>query len=1312
MSTIEKLSIQGVRSFGPNSEDVQSITFASPITLILGQNGCGKTTIIECLKFALTGEYPPGSDRGKSFVHDPKIFGRNESLAQIKMQVRDKIGARLSICRSMKVSIRRDKTNFETIDTTINFLDSSDGKVKGRNHESLSLRGANADLAVTDFMGVSKAIINNVLFCHQEDSSWPLDEPKKLKGRFDAIFGITEYNKALDKIIKMRKEAMEELKVMEANMKLLSHLKEEMEAKTLSLQKEEQKCQKLKEQCEQCDEEVKPVDARLLEIRKIEYEIGKYQSQKVEMDTKHKNCLEQIAKLKNHIKELFPGTMSELELEIRSFDQRMSEMRFQRDDMNEQLIKLKQSNTDCQKTLTAQDKKRSMALQQLENEKECKSQLSKRINNLCEQLQIDVVGNPVDNAENLKSLLHDIEDMLMSKQCEITELSAQNDQAEQSRQTKIDELRTEVTKSEQSVVSQEKQKQDSERESDTLEIKIKQIETSLHQLKVLEKQIADTDEKFERATRAFNKEAIREALMTKKNDIAKKQKRFKELDEQLTKLNSITQLMAEINLKEKELEKKTQEIKRVRSKHSDNFGKFIKEPITNNYRRTVQNTYDKLRREIQELNESANALKLKEQSHNIKRSNLVADISRMEKEQREFQEQVYEKCHSTPYDELLLRSKTAISKHQLEHGALISAEAMYKKYIQKINEDPNCPLCHHNMSGDEACDLTTELTDEIQKLPDNISRAEKALKAEQLKYDNLLQIKPTIDKVKELEESLPQKREELQKIEKLRSETAVEHETIIALLGEPTSNMELAYGMLNDMTLLDEALKESGRVTKELENLKLKLPADYDSNVSAEALQAEKTAVSKEVEAESELLESNQKAYDEQTEALNRLREFRNGLKDKRIQLQDGVQSLPQLKERLDELTKLLITVTREIAELKAKIQPLKHNLSAAIAEKARLKEIERQKLAELNKKFNEYKSTDQDIQRLKKQAQDFAKLKLAAEISSLDATIKATKEQLSKLDSEITSSSDKLEKLKTDCHNQQTRERDLKDNRELKQMEQKEAELNENCQALGKQLGNLDFRSVTKEKNELITKKDAASMRRGELLGQLGEINNQLTKLKREIEDPKYKKSLHNYRRAHFEVYVQRCGIDDLGQHRVALEWALIQFHAEKMNNINSLIREYWRMIYRGNDIDYVQIKTDEIAQESSADRRKSYNYRVVQSKNNSEIEMRGRCSAGQRVLASLIIRMALAETFSANCGVLALDEPTTNLDRDNIISLCDALNRVVENRQSMANFMLIIITHDEYFISSLGRITNYHRVLRNSECKSCIQKVRVDDK
>lgn len=43
MSVIKKLSIRGVRAFGPNDEDKQVIEFYHPLTLIFGNNGTGKT---------------------------------------------------------------------------------------------------------------------------------------------------------------------------------------------------------------------------------------------------------------------------------------------------------------------------------------------------------------------------------------------------------------------------------------------------------------------------------------------------------------------------------------------------------------------------------------------------------------------------------------------------------------------------------------------------------------------------------------------------------------------------------------------------------------------------------------------------------------------------------------------------------------------------------------------------------------------------------------------------------------------------------------------------------------------------------------------------------------------------------------------------------------------------------------------------------------------------------------------------------------------------------------------------------------------
>lgn len=301
-----------------------------------------------------------------------------------------------------------------------------------------------------------------------------------------------------------------------------------------------------------------------------------------------------------------------------------------------------------------------------------------------------------------------------------------------------------------------------------------------------------------------------------------------------------------------------------------------------------------------------------------------------------------------------------------------------------------------------------------------------------------------------------------------------------------------------------------------------------------------------------------------------------------------------------------------------------------------------------------------------------------------------------------------KIEQLRKEISGQELIERNLLDNKELKTLESEEQELQALLDEQLKNFGEMDFESIQREKKVLKEKDEKINRKSSECIGQKSLLVSQKSSLEAELNKPEYKDAVKNHLQAIYEVTVLKKLIADLGHYRMGLEKALLKYHAEKMDKINRLIRELWRSIYRGNDIDYVQIQTNEM-KNTSADTKRSYDYRVVQSKNDVEIDMRGRCSAGQRVLACLIIRIALAETFSANCGVLALDEPTTNLDQNNIVSLCEALNKIVEERHAESSFMLVIITHDEEFISTLGRISTYYKVSRNNSGKSIIQKVKL---
>lgn len=67
-------------------------------------------------------------------------------------------------------------------------------------------------------MGVSKAILEMVIFCHQEDSNWPLTgADAELKKRFDLIFSADRYRKGLT-------ELKDQQKAWSAKIKVSSHL--------------------------------------------------------------------------------------------------------------------------------------------------------------------------------------------------------------------------------------------------------------------------------------------------------------------------------------------------------------------------------------------------------------------------------------------------------------------------------------------------------------------------------------------------------------------------------------------------------------------------------------------------------------------------------------------------------------------------------------------------------------------------------------------------------------------------------------------------------------------------------------------------------------------------------------------------------------------------------------------------------------------------------------------------------------------------------------------------------------------------------
>ena len=141
-----------------------------------------------------------------------QLCGEKEVLAQVKISFKSTSGAKMVATRSLQLTVKKTTRQQKTLEGQLLMI-SENGE-----RTAISSRVAELDQILPQYLGVSKAVLDSVIFCHQDESLWPMSEPSVLKKKFDEIFEALKYTKAIDNIKALRKKQNEELgkyKIME-----------------------------------------------------------------------------------------------------------------------------------------------------------------------------------------------------------------------------------------------------------------------------------------------------------------------------------------------------------------------------------------------------------------------------------------------------------------------------------------------------------------------------------------------------------------------------------------------------------------------------------------------------------------------------------------------------------------------------------------------------------------------------------------------------------------------------------------------------------------------------------------------------------------------------------------------------------------------------------------------------------------------------------------------------------------------------------------------------------------------------------------
>ncbi|KAJ6183382.1 hypothetical protein N7485_002024 [Penicillium canescens] len=1294
---IDKLSILGVRSF--DNTRSETIQFHTPLTLIVGYNGSGKTTIIECLKYATTGDLPPNS-KGGAFIHDPKLCGEKEVLAQVKLSFKGTSGAKMVATRSLQLTVKKTTRQQKTLEGQLLM-------VKNGERTAISSRVAELDQIMPQYLGVSKAVLDSVIFCHQDESLWPMSEPSVLKKRFDEIFEAMKYTKAIDNIKALRKKQNEELgkyKIMEQHSKEDKDKADRAEKRSVKLQDE---IEALREETQQMSKEMRRVaelaDKAWTQSESYAQVLGALEGKRIEA----KSVQTTIDNLKRHLVELEESD-EWLESTLEQFETKQIQYQQQEESQKENYMEIKERIEQTRHRLGLKQAENGKFENDKANFERQVQRRQKMITEIARGNNIRGIDDTMDQAD-IDAFMQKIKRLLREQNQSLDRVKREAQKELREIQETLNEIGQRKSALQESKNSSKRQIAANDKEAATYQGKLNAIEVDEGFQATLESNVEGITSNLENAKERAKNATWDQEIQDINTEIRRLEDESSRLNTELIESTKMAGELARLDHLKKESKDRERSLQTMKGAHGNRLEKVIGadwQPET--LERGFQQALDSESKQVSDAERERDGVSRELEHVEFKLKTAKKNLKQRQKELEDCVKELHEAVDVEPseYPEIVQERQAQYDLARKDADQYAGMGEYLTKCLDAAKRTKLCRTCQRSFKNENELQTFTKKLEALVKKA-GLDAEDETLKSleEDLEtargasasYDTWIRLSETdIPELEQEEQACEAQRDQL--LEKLES-----HDRTVSAKTESKRDVEGLAKTVNTIARYDAEIKTIKSQIQEVSSKQ----QDTTSARTLQDIQDEIAAIS---EKSRELKKALAKATNEKEQTrseINRLeleyRDAKSSLDNAKFQLEKKADLVVRMEE-----SKRLNTQQREAIEKADRdIEALTPELLQAqaryddISQRADERERDLQhEITRLSENIHQLDLANDDINSYNERGGPDQLEQSKQELELIEA-------EIGKLEAEQSEITKEINKISTQLKDSENTKRQYSDNLTYRQATRSLDTVMEEVEQLEAQNAEVDRGRFKQESERWTREHNALAAKQASKMGEMKSKDDQLMQLLADW-NTDYKDAASKYKESHIKVETTKAAVEDLARYGGALDKAIMRYHGLKMEEINAIVGELWQKTYRGTDVDTILIRSDN----ENAKGNRSYNYRVCMVKSGAEMDMRGRCSAGQKVLASIIIRLALAECFGVNCGLIALDEPTTNLDRDNIRSLAESLHDIIRTRQQQANFQLIVITHDEEFLRHMqcGDFSDYYyRVSRNERQKSIIERQSI---